>query len=238
MDKRQSEWNIKKDSILQKLAPEEVEALDRHCDRILKKRGELIWVDEDDGAKVYIVDQGIIRLTKVSNEGKRLILGMLGPAQFFGAVTPALTQAEPYDSIEVVRDARLIAIDAKVFHEVLKNHPEMTMRMAQVLEDRRRNLERKITSLVFKSISARVAELLAELCERFSYTCPNSDGIQRDIALTHQEIADLAGAARPTVSSIISDLIKQGILEKHDQVLCVRDLDRLKEMADEETHAL
>lgn len=232
MSSQESLWYSRKAQILKKLSPEETETLYAHSTRLLKTRGEIIWVDEEESPKVFVVDQGYIRICRVSDDGKRVILSILGPSEFFGALSPELKTSDPNECIEVVRDARLIAIDASVFQQTLQQHPEMSLRILQVLETRKRTLENRISSLLFKDVYARTAELLIELCQKHGQECPHAPGMLRDLHLTHQEIADLVGAARPTVSTIVGSFIKAKLLHKHNHFLCFTQMEGLKLIAE------
>jgi CRP-like cAMP-binding protein len=101
------------------------------------------------------------------------------------------------------------------------------------LERRKRVLEKRITSILFKDVCARTAELLVDFVEKYGVECPEDEHkSSRDVVLTHQEVADFVGAARPVISSVISDMLKADILHKHSKALCVRDIERLKSLAE------
>jgi CRP/FNR family transcriptional regulator, cyclic AMP receptor protein len=226
-------WSVRKATIKEQFSEEEIKALYAHSTRFRKGKGEAIWIEEDETPKVYIVDEGYIRICLMNDDGKRLILSFMGPGEFFGAISPDMATMENEEYLEVVRNARLIAIEAKVFHDTLKKHPDMAINILKILENRKRMLEKRITSLLFKDVSARTAELLLEFSTRFGKECPYAASVTRDIPLTHQEIADLVGATRPVVSSVISDLMKADMIHKHDRVLCLNDLEGLKRIADQ-----
>jgi CRP/FNR family transcriptional regulator len=244
METLQRIWYSKKESIIQQLAPDEILLLNRHAQRIQKERGEIFWLEDltDETPHVFIQDQGFVRMCRSNDEGKRLISEILGPSDIFGQVVPGLSSPGDEAYAEVVRDARIIAINSEVFQEVLQHHPKMMLRLVQILETRRRAMDRRIYSALCKDLCARVAELLVEIGSKYGEACPTApddDAVRyRDIHLTHQEIADLLGAARPTVSAIISDMVKAGILDKHKQLLCLSQPAALATLAESGMKAL
>lgn len=231
MSSQESIWYNRKSAILSQLSEHELERLNTHTTRIQKVRGEIIWDEFEDNPRLYIVDKGYIRIYRINEEGKKVVLSFLGPGEFFGAISPNLSTFAEDECMEVIRNIRLIAIDAPVFHEVLKNHPEMMMRIMGFLERRARGLEKRISNMLFKDTCARTAELLIEVCEKYGEACPEQNDKICDVALTHQEIADMVGATRPVVSGIISDMLKAGIVQKHDRVLCLSNLKALQALA-------
>ena len=232
MDSLQESWYLRKADIIKRLTPQELETLYASSQRITKTRNEEIWPDEDETPKAYIIDQGFLRVCRMNDDGKRFILAMLGPGDFFGSLTAGIDSDEQDEYWEVVRDVRLIAIDAAKFHETLGAHSDMTMRLAQMLEQRRRMLEKRLTSMLFKDVTARTAEVVIEFCSKFGEVSPKYPDQRRSFTLTHQELADLVGAARPVVSGVISDLTKLGILIKDGRLLTIDQEDELKRVAE------
>lgn len=233
METLQRLWYTKKESILQQLQPEEVAHINQHAQRIQKKRGELFWLDDAERPQVFVVDSGFLRICRTNEEGKRLITEVLGPSEIFGDVVPGLSREDLEDYAEIVRDTRIIAVDSHAFHGVLENHPNMMIRLIQIIETRRRAMAKRIYSTLSKDVCARTVELLLDIGVKYGEACQDDAACYRDIQLTHQEIADLLGVARPTISSLLSDLIKRDVLRKHKQTLCLYDTATLLTLAEE-----
>lgn len=234
MQNHQLLWETKKANILAQLSAEEVRQLTQHSIFSVKERGTLIYPGESDVPRFYIIDRGYVRFCRISTNGNRLISGFLGPADVFGSLfsTDTTPTAPQEDFLEVVREARLIGIDATVFKSVLQAHPAFLMRMLEILETRKNKLEHRINSLLTKDVYAQTAEILIELGDKFGEHCADEPDHFRNIALTHQEIADLVGVARPTVSKIISEFLKSDLLHKHQSHLCLHNLSGLNRVAE------
>lgn len=232
MDSLQRQWYSKKESILKQLTDDEVGLINKHTTRIQKVRSEIFWLDEDSRPMVYILDHGFIRMCRTNDDGKRLITEILGPSEIFGMVVPGLAPTESDDYAEIVRDARILAVHADVFHTILEKHSPMMIRLIQIIETRRRAMEKRIYSFLSKDVCARTVELLLDIGQKYGEDCPFAPGIYRDVHLTHQEIADLLGVARPTISGLVSDLIKTDVVRKHKHFLCLHDVDKMKAVAE------
>ncbi|MEB3287910.1 MAG: Crp/Fnr family transcriptional regulator [Vampirovibrionales bacterium] len=227
MDTHQAVWEHKKSKILEQLSPVDVSQLLEHSTRINKKRGELLYLSEIEKSCIYILDKGYIRSCRLTPDGRRLITGFMGPADLFGSFFQ-LPQSENTDYIEIVREARLISIETQTFKSVLEKYPLFMMRLLEIMENRKCRLENRILSLISKDIYAQTAEVLLELSDKFGESCATDPDMMRDIGLTHQEIADLIGIARPTVSKVISDFLKADLLRKHHHNLCLYNRDGLE----------
>jgi CRP/FNR family cyclic AMP-dependent transcriptional regulator len=232
MQDNQLIWEQKKTKILEQLSPEEGKSLLAHSIRYTQDRGEIFYPSESDVPRIYIMDRGYIRFCRITEDGGRVITGFLGPADIFGSIFAPTKASNEADFIEVVREARLIGIETEAFKRVLQQHPNFMMRLLEILETRQQQLEHRVLSLVTKDVYAQTAEILIELSEKFGENCLEEPDLSRHIALTHQEIADLVGVARPTVSKIISELLKGGLLRKHNHHLCLNNKARLQSIAD------
>lgn len=236
---KSEQWRLKKAEILGQLSPEQVQQLHRHSTRLTKCRGDALWLESDVDLKthVYIVDQGFLRVCELNDEGKRFIVSLMGPGDFFGSITPNPPEDLTDEYMEVVRDARIIAIEAPIFHQVISQHPDMVMRLANVLVQRQATFKKRMTSMLFKDVSARIAELLLDFEEEYGEVSLKASQ-QRVINLTHQEMADLIGAARPVVSSVVSDLVKLGLLGKQGRHLFIANHPEMLRVADLGSKAL
>lgn len=240
MNPQQINWYLKKEDLRSQLAPTEIATLYQHSTRSIRQRGELIWLDDEAELprRVYVVDQGYARICMTNDDGKRFILAVLGPGEFFGAIYPDYRPSELEGYLEVVQEMRLIAVEAAVFHDTLRNHPDLSLRIVKTMEERQRVLEKRLASIIFKDVTARTAEFLLEMGQKFAEACPLAEGTFRDLRLTHQEIAELVGASRPVVSQIIGLMMKQDILAKHNQCLCLQNVDELRLIAEQGVRAL
>jgi CRP/FNR family transcriptional regulator, anaerobic regulatory protein len=126
----------------------------------------------------------------------------------------------------VVRDARLIGIEAEALQRVLKNHFNLTLQLIQHMAARQTSLEKQISSFFSKDIHARLADLILELAQKYGECAADSD--RWELEITHQELSDFLGVARQTVSCIMSEFSNLGLLEKQGQKLHIKNQARLK----------
>ncbi len=231
-------WNSQKTNILSQLCTEEFVYLKQHTETVTKKKGEILWSSKPKTPEVILVDEGYVRICALTPEGRRFIMGVLGPGEFYGAINPEFSTMNDGEILEIVRDAKLYRIQSDVFQQIIATHPTFAMRLAYILENQKRTLQHQLMSILFKDVTSRVASLLVDFCERYSMPCPYQDGHSTDIPLTHQEIADMIGAARQVVSGIISKLIKADIIHKHDRLLCVVNKEALLDVAENGARAL
>ncbi len=236
MSELQNQWELRKSRILDTLKPEEIQTILNHSVRIVRQRGEIFDFSDVKTPHVYILDKGYIRFSQITEEGQKVVTGFLGPADLFGTILIAQPSDLSVHYIEAVREARVLGVETTVFSEVLQRYPQFMMRLIQVLEEHRQALSARVLSLVSKDMYAQTAETLLVLGLKFGEACtapePEHFPDSRDISLTHQELADLVGIARPSLSKVVSEFVKAGYLRKHGNYLCVHDTTTLRLIAE------
>jgi CRP-like cAMP-binding protein len=180
---------------------------------------------------LFCLLDGQIKLARVNREGRELTTALMTSGEFFGpalgaqGVRQALETATARGSVTVWRVA------AKEFHRLLLNQPVLGSRMVEALARRQRQMERRLECFAFKRAEARLAETLRELSGAFEPRCEHGFGTH--IRLTQQELADLVGATRPVVSTILNRLRKQGVLGYSREYLCVRSIETIEHLIGE-----
>jgi CRP-like cAMP-binding protein len=114
------------------------------------------------------------------------------------------------------------------FRTLLLHYPALALEFASLLALRQRQMERRLESFVFKRTEARLAETFRELSGGFATRCEH--GFGQHLRLTQQELADLVGASRPVVSTILNRLRDKGVLGYNREYVCVRriaDIEKL-----------
>jgi len=180
---------------------------------------------------VFCILDGQVKLARVNREGRELTTALMTIGQFFG---PALGAQGAREALETAtaRDAVAVwRVAAKEFHQLLLNQPALGLRMVEALTRRQRQMERRLECVVFKRTEARLAETLRELSGAFEPRCEHGFGTH--IRITQQELADLVGATRPVVSTILNRLRKQGVLGYSREYLCVRSIETIEQLIGE-----
>jgi len=182
-------------------------------------------VCDDDGVRV--VAAGGIKLARVSTLGRRLIVGLLGPGDVFGRVS-----ADNVDDsyvLEAVEASEVVVIGRPAF-EALLERKQFAFRVVQLLEERERQLERRVESLVFKDVRTRLIETLLALAVEHGQPCEH--GMAVDVRMTQQDLADLIGASRQMVNRILGDLARSLHVRRMGKVLCILNKERLERLVD------
>ena len=222
---------VKRCPLLHGLSPQE---LRRHCPSATIgsfRHGSAIYHQGRRCDDLFCVLDGQVKLGRVSRDGRELTTALMTAGEFFGPALGAQGVREAPETAAARGPVTVWRVAAKEFHQLLLNQPALGSRMVEALARRQRQMERRLECFAFKRAEARLAETLRELSGAFEPRCEHGFGTH--IRLTQQELADLVGATRPVVSTILNRLRKQGVLGYSREYLCVRSIEAIERLIGE-----
>lgn len=223
-------WFIRQNPMFSDLPERELELLEQLTEANDYRRRAVVWSPGQPASQIYIVRSGIVKVSKVSDEGRELTLHFFTRDMLFGEL--AVVSDTLHDTnAEAFEDSNLLTIGKEDFTRVMMRNPPLAMRMIRLLGERRRALENRVENLLFKSAHSRLAGLFLELSVHFGVR--DSRGVIVNLKLTHKEIASLIGATRETVSFAILDLRKDGLILTEGKRVILVDEPRLKLLRDQ-----
>jgi CRP/FNR family transcriptional regulator len=160
---------------------------------------------------VFIICSGRIKLTTSSAEGKTLIVKIAEGGEVLGASAGIL--GKPYEvSAETLEPAQINFIRREDFLAFLNAYPEACLHTAQQLSEKYHSAQREIRTLgLSQSTSEKLARLFLDWCDRSGDE--TAKGMRLSVLLTHEEIAQMIGTTRETVTRLLSDFKRRKIIE-------------------------
>ncbi|MBI5480344.1 MAG: Crp/Fnr family transcriptional regulator [Deltaproteobacteria bacterium] len=221
-------WYLKKIPLFQDLGPEAMSRLAETVQIAEIRRRQVIYLPGDPGRTVYFVNGGRVKISKVTRDGKELTLAYRGPGELFGEI--ALVEGGPREEMaEAMENALLTEMERGDFERLIQTQPLLGLRLARLLTQRRRDIENKIENLVFKDVNSKLAELLIRLANDFGVD--DARGTLVALKITHQEMANLIGSTRETVSLTLSQFTRTGLIRTDGRKVIVADREGLKALA-------
>jgi CRP-like cAMP-binding protein len=222
-------WFIRQNALFADLPDREIDLLDQAAETLEIRRRSFIWEPGDASDRLYVVRSGIVKISKLSDEGRELTLHFFTRDHLFGELSLVNDQVQETVA-EAFEDCNILAINKDDFVRVMMRSPALAMRMIKLVGERRRRLEDRVENLLFKSAHARLAGLFLELSQSFGVR--DSRGVIVNLKLTHKEIASLIGATRETVSFAILDLRKDNLIQTEGKRVILLDEPGLKALRD------
>jgi CRP/FNR family cyclic AMP-dependent transcriptional regulator len=173
------------------------------------RKNEVILYEEDTNEYMYIILLGKVNVIQTTEDGKEIILATHQSGEFFGEMS--LIDGRTSPATVLATEDSLVAIISKAeFHSLLTNYRKVLERMLQILCSRIRDSWNRIHLLNFKNASQRIKMLLLTLS--FDKGEKTAEGITLNIKLTHQNIADMVGLTRETVTRVLDKWRKDGAI--------------------------
>ena len=173
-------------------------------------KDSVIFFERDPGDSLFMIMSGRVKVTILSDDGREIILSVLGEKDFFGEMS--LLDNEPRSATAIaMEDAEVVILHQREFLSIVEKRPRILVLLLAVLSSRLRKANHQIGSLALLDVYGRVASVLLEMAKENGTRL--KDGKICFRRPTHQEIANMIGATRETVSRMISDLHRQGYIE-------------------------
>jgi len=226
-------WSDAHANFLSSLSEAETKDLLKYSRRLDLKPRDYLFRAGDRSNYVYIVAGGCIRLFQVSSAGKETILWFGFPGEIFGMAELCRGCDRQIDAV-ANEATQVYSIRRKDFTAFLGTHPEAAMKAIGILSARIRSLGHALAGLASDNVETRVARLLIRLAAVSSGTrcCPDStnDELCVNVRLTHQDIANLIGASRQTVTSTLAQMSKRGAVRRVNQHIHILQPNHLRSL--------
>ena len=211
------------------LSRKAMEALDEIKHTTSYPEGALVFMEGQAARGVYIVCQGAAKLCTTSSDGKTFILKIARPGEALGA--HAVLADTPHEvTVETLQPSQLSFIPRRDFLAFIKEHGDACLQAAQHLSRDCQSAYDVIRSI---GLSHSVSEKLARLLLQWTVDGSRSvNGTYRlTVTLTHEEIAQLLGSSRETITRILGDFKKQGVIEHAGATLVIKNHSALEKLA-------
>lgn len=217
-------WFLKRCDLFQRLGPERLAALEARC-RVRKfPRAAPIYLPSDQADGVLLLADGRVKIGSLTQEGKQTILAFIEPGELFGELSLLGTdKREEY--AETVEKSTIILIPQEEMRQLVAENPEVSLGITKLIGLRRQRIERRLKYLLFRSNRERLVHLLLELAEQYGQPAPG--GVQLKIKLSHQDLANIIGSTRETVTVVLGELQAEGRLQIGRRKIVLADVGRL-----------
>ena len=197
-------------------------------------RDETVVLEGDDSVQaLYLIATGSVQVYMTGIDGRETILSFLERGDFFGEMS--LIDGEPRSaSVRTVTDAKLLVIHRESFLSLIRKSPEIAMALMSELCKRLRKANKQIGSLSTMSVSGRVAGTLLNLMQERGVRIHTDNGNMVTVIHnrpTQQQLAEMSGTTRETVSRICSLLVRTNAIAMTGKDIVIFDEDVLQEKA-------
>ena len=184
-----------------------------HTTMVTARRGQHIYTPGETREALFLLKTGSVRLYRLTADGKKLVLSTLGPHTVFGDMP--LAGQQMYGAFaEAVTDCMICVLGRADLEKLIETRPMVAIRLLETVGQRLLEAEAVIEDFAFKGVPARLAILLLRLS--------GHDGVDEVRGYSHQDLAEMIGSYRETVTATLDDFKRRGLVtvgRRHIQLL-------------------
>lgn len=179
------------------------------------RKGEIIFLEGDMGDEIFFVGSGAV-IIYTFDKSKKVTLAFLREGEYFGEMAlmkPGLVRSA---TAETLMSTRLYALRRADFRNLLEQERRLAFHLIDYTMERLRRANQQIYDLTFLNVRTRIIKRLLFLAEEYG-------GHRIPVKITHQQMADMVGAVRETVSKVLQELQDEGLIEIRDKQIRLTD---------------
>jgi CRP/FNR family transcriptional regulator/CRP/FNR family cyclic AMP-dependent transcriptional regulator len=181
-------------------------------------KDSMIILAEEEGDALFIIQTGQVKVNLLSEDGREVILSLLGPGSVFGELS--LLDGKPRSAnVVATEDTQLIMLRRSDFLQLVYRVPQIAIALLAELASRLRKTDRKIEGLALLDVTSRLSETLLQLAAEHGTETPA--GVILKNRPTHQQLANMAGTTRETVSRVLKRLEQQGYIASKGRTITI-----------------
>ena len=220
---------MKRGDLLEALSTTEMSRLLSIAEEIELPKGSQIFSPGSPVTSIFIIERGRVKLCKLSQQNKSLVIALLGPGELIGE---GIWEAgfHEYEAL-ALDDTALYEIPLQAFEGLLRSYPDLGLRFIQLFGLRLRDAHNRIEDIVLRPVPGRVARLILGMADAYGKVTPG--GIKVDFRLTHQDIADLVGSSRVTATQVLNRFRADGLIEMETKRVTILNRDALEALLED-----
>jgi CRP-like cAMP-binding protein len=216
--------NLKKIDLFKNLSDEDFDELSSYLTTATFKKKDRIFSEGGNPDWFYIVSTGKVKITKLSHEGKEIILEIISPNDIFGGVAVLRNFAYPANAV-AMEETEVLKISRKNLMRIVDRFPNLMYLIALQLGDRMKNSHDSLKNIALERVEARIAALLLKLSNKIGVE--TDEGLLIDMRLTKQDVADMVGTTVETSIRTFSKFKKHGLVTDADGKILIKNREEL-----------
>ncbi len=202
-------WYLSQIKLFDHLTEDDMHHIDEVTHMSTIPKNTIVQTSHSQPKGLYIVKKGKLRLYNLNSEGKQYTLGIIGPGNTFGN-TPLFSLGTQNIYIETLEETLICLFDNAHLEDFLLTRPQLLMNILGHLSQKIEEQNKMLEQLALYDIKQRILYWLRKLANDFGLD--SGDYITIDLPLSHQELANMIGSTRESVSLILSELSQEGII--------------------------
>jgi CRP/FNR family transcriptional regulator, cyclic AMP receptor protein len=220
-------WYLEQSELAKFLDKEKFMELIESCPEKLFTKGKFIYMPETKAEYLYVIKSGVVKIGQITEDGKQETSAVITKGQLFGEM--AISENEEWEEFaQAETECMVLLIKRDTLLKAAKGESELSIFLMRLMSRSIIEKQKKLESLFFLDSKSRIYDFILNLTTEKGQKMGYEWVIR--IGLTHQDIADITGTSRQTVSTTLNELKEKKIIDFDRKRIVIRDLNRLKSL--------
>ncbi|MDF2960407.1 MAG: transcriptional regulator, Crp/Fnr family [Paenibacillus sp.] len=191
------------------------------------KKGTILFFEADLGDEFFLIETGVVKIYRI-DYAKEIILALFRDGDFFGEMSliqKGLTRSATAETLETSTIYTLVRSE---FYQFLERSPKLSLRLLEATMERLRKANEQIYDLTFLDVRMRIIKVVCRLAEEHGINKHGS--LMINMKLTHQQLANLAGTVRESVTKVLQELQEDQIITIQKKMIFVNNMEAMKRL--------
>lgn len=217
-------WHLKSCDLLCRLPAEQLDRIESRSRSRSFPAKTPIYLPSEKADNMFLLVRGLVKVCHLTADGKESILAFVEPGELFGEL--AIFDSDLRNEyVEAIEPSTVVMIPADVVKQLMTQCNDLALGISKMVGLRRHRIECRLSHLLFLSNRDRLIHLLLDLAEQFGI--PDRQGIRLRIRLSHQELGNLIGSTRETITVLLGQLKAEGSVGGGRRTIILTAPDRL-----------
>lgn len=203
--------------IFNSLSPEEMLEIANITESRVYEKGEMIYLSGDQTDKLYVLHEGLVKLTKYSELGKEQVIRLLRPGDFMGEYN-LFSKKSFEENSEALKRSKMCIIEGRRLRELMKKYPSITFKIIEEMTERLVRAEQLIKNIAVESVEKRIADKLLSLADEHNIV---------KLEMTKKDLASMMGMSAESLSRKLTKFEQERIIKQSKGKIIILDEDAL-----------
>jgi len=211
--------------LFKSLTEDDFSQLSKLVDFRVKPKYSYIYLPDEPSHTIFFLSKGTVKIGTHSNDGREVIKQVIHPTAMFGELGLVGEQKRQDFAKAMNEDVHLCSLKVHDFQNLMKSNHQLALKVISILGNRLRRAENRLEALIFKDARTRIIDFLKDSVEKRGRRVGFEMLLKH--CLTQQDIANITGTSRQTVTSVLNDLRKSDLIYFNRRSILIRDIANL-----------
>ncbi|MFC0213416.1 Crp/Fnr family transcriptional regulator [Paenibacillus chartarius] len=212
--------------LFQEYTREELEAIAPLFKERKYSRGSILFLEGDTGEEFFLIRSGSVKIYRI-DDTKEIILALFREGDYFGEMSMMQRGLTRSATAETLENSVIYTMTRTDFFRFMEKSPRLCLKLLEVTMERLRKANEQIYDLTFLGVKSRVAKVMLRLADE--HGVPSPHGTIIPIKLTHQQIANMVGAVRESVTKVLQELQDEDTIRIENKMILILKPNRLRD---------